>query len=104
MISDEQIEARLDEKGLNEPRITIAHIESKIVREDYHVFEGTTVTVCALHMENGYVVTGESAAVSPGNFDAELGRQIAKQQAMDKIWALEGYVLRERIYQGNLTE
>lgn len=42
-------------------------------------------------------MTGESAAASPENFDVELGKKIARSNARDKIWALEGYVLRERL-------
>lgn len=65
--------------------------------EDYHVFPGTTLTVCALRLRNGFVVTGESAAASPENFDQAIGRTIARDKARQKIWALEGYLLRERL-------
>ena len=63
------------------------------------MFPGTTLTVCCLTLENGYTVTGESAAVSPENFDEEIGRKIARAEARDKIWALEGYLLRERLHE-----
>lgn len=79
------------------PRITTEHIERCIVRAQYHVFPGTTVTVCALHLQNGFVITGESACASPANFNAELGRRIAYDNAKEKIWMLEGYLLRERL-------
>ena len=42
-------------------------------------------------------LTGESAAVSPENFDVDLGKKIARSNARDKIWALEGYALREKL-------
>jgi hypothetical protein len=93
-LNNEQIEQEINEKGLNAPRITLARIEEVIVGEDYHVFENTTVTVCCLFLQNGFTVTGESACASPENFDTELGRKIAKENAKQKIWALEGYALR----------
>jgi len=68
-----------------------------IIAQDYHFFPGTTLTICCLTLANGFTVTGESACASPENFDAELGRKIARDNAKQKIWALEGYALRERL-------
>ncbi|ENM1631569.1 hypothetical protein AB6T03_004545, partial [Salmonella enterica] len=50
-------------------------------------------------LRNGFTVTGESACVSPKNFDAEIGRKAARQKAIDKIWMLEGYLLKEKLAQ-----
>lgn len=101
MSQDEQrIEAEIQSKGLNAPRLSPEKIDSVIVGEDYYVFPGTTLTVCCLKLRNGFTVTGESAAVSMENFDAELGRKIARSNAREKIWALEGYLLREQLSAG----
>ena len=98
MNSDETaVEAEIQRKGLNAPRLTPAMIDDAIVGEAYYVFPGTTLTVCALTLRNGYLVTGESAAASPANFDAELGQKIARDNARNKIWALEGYLLRTQL-------
>ena len=98
MSKDEQaIEAEIQAKGLNAPRLSPDAIDATIAGEDYHVFPGTTLTVCCLTLRNGFTVTGESACASPENFDTELGRKIARQNAREKIWALEGYALRERL-------
>lgn len=98
MSKDEaSIENEIKAKGLNAPRLNPAHIDTKIVGEDYHIFPGTTLTVCCLKLQNGFTVTGESAAASPKNFDTEIGRKIARANAREKIWALEGYLLREKI-------
>lgn len=98
MSKDEQaIEAEIQAKNLNAPRLSPEKIDAVIVGEDYHVFPGTTLTVCCLKLRNGFTVIGESACASPENFDIELGRKIARQNARDKIWALEGYALRERL-------
>lgn len=100
MSKDEtQIENEIQAKGLNAPRLNPAMIDSAIVSEQYHVFPGTTMTVCALTLRNGYIVTGESAAASPENFDQAIGRKIARDNARNKIWALEGYLLRENLSQ-----
>lgn len=97
---DEQaIEKEISEKGLNAPRLKPEDIDAAIVDEKYHVFDGTTLTVCCLVLRNGFTVTGESAAASADNFDEEIGRKIARENARNKIWALEGYLLRDRLYQ-----
>jgi hypothetical protein len=91
------IEQEIQAKGLDAPRVTPEHIDSAIAGEQYHVFPGTTLTVCCLELANGFTVTGQSAAASPENFNAELGRKIARADAREKIWQLEGYLLRERL-------
>lgn len=55
------------------------------------------LTFCVLVLRNGYTVTGENACASPENFDADIGRNIARQNAVQKIWPLEGYLLREKL-------
>lgn len=82
---------------MNAPRLTPALIDEAIVAEQYYVFPGTTMTVCALTLRNGFIVTGESAAASPENFDKDIGRKIAHGNARNKIWAFEGYLLREKL-------
>jgi len=93
------IEQEIQTKGLTAARITPQMIDDCIVAADYHVFPGTTLTVCALSLRNGFQVVGESACASPENFDAELGRKIAHGNARNKIWALEGYRLRSELAQ-----
>ncbi|MBB3980106.1 hypothetical protein GGQ64_005353 [Rhizobium azooxidifex] len=95
--NEQQIEAEIQAKGLNAPRLTPALIDDTILAEQYHVFPGTTLTVCALTLRNGFQVTGESAAASPENFDEAIGRKIARENARNKIWALEGYLLKQHL-------
>ena len=91
------VESEIQRKGLNAPRLTPAHIDAQILSEQFYVFPGTTLTVCALTLRNGFVVVGESAAASPENFDVEIGQKIARDNARNKIWALEGYLLRSKL-------
>ena len=98
-MKDDQIEAEIQAKGLSAPRLTPADIDAAIKSEAYHVFAGTTLTVCCLTLQNGFTVTGESAAASPANFDVEIGRKIARENARQKIWAMEGYLLKQRLYE-----
>lgn len=98
-MNDTEIEKEIIEKGLTAPRVTPDRIEAVIVKEQYHVFEGSTFTSCLLTLENGFTVHGESACASPENFDEELGRKIARDNAKHKIWALEGYLLRQRLHE-----
>lgn len=95
--NEQEIEKEIQEKGLNAPRLNPQMIDDTIVSEQYHVFPGTTMTVCALTLRNGFIVIGESATASPENFDKDIGRKIARENARNKIWALEGYNLRTKL-------
>jgi hypothetical protein len=96
-LNSEALEKTLQEKGLNAPRLSPTIIAEQIVKEDYYVFPETTLTVCCLTLRNGFNVIGESASVSLENFDAEIGKRVARATAVQKIWALEGYLLRSKL-------
>ena len=113
---DDAIEQEIRRKGLNGPRITPKDIEAVIAHETYftasegflgHAWANATdaraikppehlerVTICVLTLSNGYTIVGTSACASPENFDAVIGRKIARQNATQQIWPLLGYVLR----------
>lgn len=76
-------------------KLTIEHLESLVVGEQYHVFPGTTMTVCCLTLKSGFAVTGESACINPDDFDEAIGREIARAGAIDKLWSLEGYLRKQ---------
>lgn len=78
------------------------YIQSRIKDVSYTVLPGTTCTICNITMVNGFGVRGESACVDPKNFDAAIGRDIAYENAFQKLWQLEGYLLAERV--SNRTE
>ena len=99
-MNEQATEAAIVAAGKTAPRLTPSDIDAAIVAEQYHVFEGTTLTVCMLTLRNGFNVTGESAAASPANFDKAIGQKIAKDNARNKIWALEGYLLKQKLYEG----
>lgn len=96
-MDEEKLEKEIQAKGLNAPRLNPGLIDSVIKVEDYYVFPNTTVTVCCLTLKNGFNTIGHSAAASPDNFNAEIGRTVAYDEARRQIWALEGYLLRERL-------
>lgn len=92
------IESEIQAKGLTAPRLTPELIDAAIKHRQYHTFEGSCMTVCCLTLTNGFTVVGESACASPANFNEEIGRKIAFDRAREKIWALEGYRLKESLY------
>lgn len=111
--SEQQIEQEIQAKGLNAPRLTPEYIDSKIkairyltgdvepvyTHEDYVQDISTScLTICILTLENGFTVTGESACASPENFDRIIGQKIAYENAREKIWVLEGYLLKQRLH------
>lgn len=96
-MTEQEVENEIQQKQLLAPRLTPEHISRTIISEAYYVFPGSLVTVCCLTLQNGFNVIGESACASPENFDEELGRKISRNNAQQKIWALEGYLLKERL-------
>ena len=99
-LTEGEVEQELVNKRKTAPRLAPQDIDTAIVGEAFYVFPGTTLTICALTLRNGYRVIGESAAASPENFDEGIGCKIARDNARGKIWALEGYLLRTRIHEG----
>ena len=111
------IEQEIQAKGKTAPRVTPADIEANIASEHYFTAYGGSkygritrdepansdalklLTFCVLVLRNGFTVTGESACASPENFDAEIGKKIARQNAVAKIWPLMGYALKQRLHE-----
>lgn len=80
------------------PKVTEALIASKIIDVAFTNLENTLITVCVITLENGFTVTGESACVSEENFDKDIGENIAYNNAKEKVWVLEGYLLKEQVF------
>jgi Phage protein (N4 Gp49/phage Sf6 gene 66) family len=119
----DDVENLIQAKGLIAPRVTPSAIEASIASEHYFtatdgVFgvakrqadvedrstfgwqnprELDLLTFCVLVLKNGFTVTGESACASPENFDAEIGRKVARANAVNKIWPLLGYELKTKL-------
>ena len=97
--AQQSIGEMIEERAKSPVRLTPALLKDKIASKQFHVFPGSQLTVCVLTLSNGYTVTGESACVDPANFDAEIGERVAFENAFNKIWALEGYLLKQRIFE-----
>lgn len=123
-MTDKDIEQEIQDKGLTAPRITPDDIEANIIAEHYftaadgrngalaaETYVGREkpeagdadlvplklLTFCVLVLSNGFTVTGESACASPENFNAEIGNKIARTNAVNKVWPLMGYALRNKL-------
>lgn len=118
-MSDSSIEKEIQQKGLTAPRVTPQRINDVIDGEYYFTAEDGVkgniygqdeltrltgyhgelglLTLCVLRLKNGFTVTGESACASPENFNAEIGRKIARENAVNKVWMLEGYLLKQKL-------
>jgi len=102
------IEGEIVAMGLTAPRVTLADVQAEIVKAYYFTAEegvGHTcepqlslMTFCVLVLSNGFTVTGQSACISPENFNAEIGRKIARQKAEDRVWELLGFRLQDRLH------
>jgi hypothetical protein len=78
-------------------RLTPEDIRAKIKNIQYHIVPNTTTTICSLTLENGFVVSGESSCADPSAFNKEIGERFAYAFAVEKIWPLEGYLLKEKL-------
>lgn len=116
-MTEQTIEQLIQAAGKTAPRVTPADIEANISTEHYFTAEEgvqgalakthpelgvksphlAVLTFCVLTLRNGFTVTGESACASPENFDTKIGQKIARQNAVQKIWPLMGYNLKEKI-------
>ena len=96
--NEKDIEEMIQETGLKAPRIIPADVDAEIVERQFYIFPGTTLTVCCLTLQNGFTVTGESAAASPSNFVQAIGERAAYDQAREKIWPLLGFRLRDKLH------
>jgi len=96
MDSELKIEQEILEKGLIGPRLTPHDIDNKIRSVAYTNLPSGKCVICEIILLNGFSVRGESACVSPDNFDQEIGNKIAYEDARNKIWQLEGYLLQEK--------
>jgi hypothetical protein len=81
------------------PRVTEESIKAKIVDVEYIVSK-KLLTICLITMSNGFMVNGVSAPASPSNFDPEVGKRYAYDNAFKQLWQLEGYLLRQRLSDG----
>lgn len=104
MSNDQETEDRIVAKGLDAPRISLAHVQSMKLRIGYRFDQpaGTTTTFCHAFLDGEfYLATGHSACVSPENFDEATGESIAVRNASDaatdKLYELEGYRLWEEL-------
>ena len=113
----QDIESEIQSKGLTAPRVTPADIEAEITDEHYFTAADACnysvpgqlrqslglLTFCVLVLRNGFTVTGESACASPENFDAEIGRKIARRKAAEKIWPLLDFQLLDNLWHGRIS-
>jgi len=90
-------EEMIKDAGLSAPRLTPKHIEYTIKKTEFHKLTDV-LTTCVLTLLNGFTVTGESACASPENYNKAIGEKIARENAVEKIWILEGYLLKQKLY------
>ncbi len=83
-------------------RVTVSDMERKIKMTVYQRLEGTTTTICQITLENGYTLIGTSGCVDPKAYNQALGEKYAYEKAFEQLWALEGYLLRQRRFEAGL--
>lgn len=100
-MNENEIEQEIQSKGLMAPRLTPEDISAAIVGESYTMLPSGKTMVCELTLRNGFTVLGDASVVSPENFNEDIGRAISYDNARNKIWELEGYLLQQRLYEAD---
>lgn len=101
MITDEKAAA----VAVTEDRVTAEYLNSLPISTEYFNPDcAPHVTICVIQVRNGFVLVGKSAPADPANFDADLGREFARDDALRQLWALEGYLLRQCLMQKQAAE
>lgn len=100
-MNENELEEEIQAKNLNAPRLTPDIIDSLIKEKSFYRLTDV-LTVCVLTLQNTFTVTGESACASPANYNQKIGEDIAFTNARDKIWPLEGYLLKQKLYEESL--
>lgn len=84
-------------------KLTMGDILDTVVKADYWRLGDSTTTVCQLTLKNGYTVLGQSACIDPLEFNTTIGEKVAWENALDKVWDLEGYLLKQRRFEAGLS-
>ena len=75
------------------------HINSTEAYVDVPGQAVSQMTICVLLLKNGFTQMGESSCVNAHSFDAEIGKTVARQNAINKLWGLMGYALQEKLHE-----
>lgn len=96
-MNENELEKDIQAKGLNAPRLTPSKIDGVIASKTFTVLPSGKVMVCELTLVNGFTVRGEASVVSKENFNQEIGEKISFDNARNKVWELEGYLLQSKL-------
>lgn len=80
-------------------QVKIEDLEAKGAVAEYRRVGETATTVCSLTLPSGFVVVGQSSCINPDAFDVETGIKLAYQDAMNKLWELEAYRVKENAFE-----
>lgn len=82
-------------------RVSLESMEAKVVGEEYmNPMSAPHMTICVITLANGFLLVGKTAPTDPANFDRDLGKQFAREDAMRQMWPMEAYLMRERLSAG----
>ena len=78
-------------------KLTIEYL-TELVDDVEYVHQGL-LTICTITLKNGYKLAGTSVCVDNQNYDPLIGNNCAFANALDKLWELESYLLKQKIYE-----
>ena len=91
-----------NEPILRRTTVTLSDMQDKAKKVDYYRIPDTTTTLCLMHLHCGFLIIGKSACVDPAKYNQALGEKYAYEDAINKMWELEGYLLANELYEGKI--
>lgn len=98
IMTDPTLKAALDASP-SDRRLTPERVEAAVKGTEFYVVRGSCLTICVITMRNGFSVAASAACADPANFDPEIGRTVSYNNALKQVWPLEGYLLKQRVFE-----
>lgn len=97
VLPQDELQELLDQRP--GPTVSLEGIHEKIREVTFYTHQH--MTICVVELLNGFFLLGKAAPVDPLNFNPDIGIHYAFQDAVRKGWEVEGYLLRNNLYEAS---
>lgn len=98
-VVEDALQQQLNKINKEKNYLTEKDINDVITNIEYNCVPNTHITICVLTLINGAKVLGKNyGSIDPDRNNEVMGKEYAFKEAVEKVWELEGYLLRQRLY------
>lgn len=99
--AEQKLEAEIQAKGLNAPRVTPAMIDA-MIKDQALIKIDDVGMLCQITLHNGFTILGKNlGSVSRENYNEDIAKQKAYEDARGQLWPFAGFMLAEDLHRGN---